>query len=144
LNAIYTMQSGMPVTVTSNTNLNAAAGNPLQRPNLSGDPVLPSNQRNYAHWFNTAAFTQAPQFTLGNASRNPVRGPAFRDLDLALAKHTALGDKTDLEFRAEVFDVTNTPALGQPNGSQGAAAFGTITTTVTDPRVVQFALKLRR
>ncbi|MFC6645595.1 carboxypeptidase regulatory-like domain-containing protein [Granulicella cerasi] len=144
INGIYTMQSGMPVTVTNSTNNNAFAGVPLQRPNIVGDPVLPSSQRNFQHWFNTSAFQAAPQFTFGNASRNPVRGPAYRDLDLSLSKHTALGAKTDLEFRAEVFDVTNTPGLGSPNGSVGAAAFGTITATSTDPRVVQFALRLSR
>jgi hypothetical protein len=144
VNVIGTMQSGMPLTITDATNNNAFAGVPLQRPNITGSPQLSSDQRTIAHWFNTAAFTAAPQFTFGNASRNPVRGPAYRDLDFALVKHTALSDKTDLEFRAEVFDATNTPALAQPNGSVGAAAFGTITSTTTDPRVVQFALRLSR
>ncbi len=144
VNAIGTMQSGMPVTITDATNNNAFAGVPLQRPNVSGNPQLPSSQRSAAHWFNTAAFSAAPQFTFGNASRNPVRGAPYRDLDLALVKHTALSERTDLEFRAEVFDVTNTPAFAQPNGSVGSAAFGTITATTTDPRVVQFALRLSR
>jgi hypothetical protein len=138
------MQSGMPVTVTDATNNNAFAGIPLQRPNISGDPRLPNAQQSPAHWFNTAVFTAAPQFTFGNATRNPVRGAPYRDLDLALVKHTALSEKVDLEFRAEVFDVTNTPAFAQPNGSVGSAAFGTITATTTDPRVVQFALRLSR
>jgi hypothetical protein len=40
--------------------------------------------------------------------------------------------------------MTNTPAFSQPNGSFGAAAFGSITSTTTDPRVVQFALRLSR
>jgi hypothetical protein len=144
VNAIGTMQSGTPVSITNATNNNAFAGVPLQRPNISGDPQLPSSQRSAAHWFNTAAFSAAPQFTFGNASRNPVRGAPYRDLDVALVKHTALSEKTDLEFRAEIFDVTNTPAFAQPNGSVGSAAFGTITATTTDPRVVQFALRLSR
>jgi hypothetical protein len=144
VNAIGTMQSGMPVTITDSTNNNSFAGVPLQRPNIIGSPQLPASQRTVTHWFNTAAFTAAPQFTFGNASRNPVRGAPYRDLDMALVKHTALSEKTDLEFRAEVFDITNTPALAQPNGSVGAAAFGTITATTTDPRVVQFALRLSR
>jgi hypothetical protein len=100
--------------------------------------------RSPAHYFNTAAFATAPQFVIGNASRNPVRGPSYRDLDLALVKHTHLTEKADLEFRAEVFDITNTPAFAQPNGSFGAAAFGSITSTTTDPRVVQFALRISR
>ena len=45
------------------------------------------------------------------------------------------------EFRAEAFNVTNTPPLGNPNGSFGSAAFGSITTAL-DPRVVEFVMKL--
>jgi hypothetical protein len=144
LNSIFQMQSGMPVTVTQATNNNAFAGFALQRPNLIASPSLAPAQRTPAHFFNTAAFATAPQFVIGNASRNPVRGPAYRDLDLALVKHTHLAEKADLEFRAEIFDITNTPAFAQPNGSFGSAAFGSITATTTDPRVLQFALRLSR
>ena len=144
LNAIFSLQSGMPVTVTQATNNNSFAGFALQRPNIVGQPKLPAGQRTPTHYFNTTAFATAPQFVIGTASRNPVRGPAYRDLDMALVKHTKLWEQTDLEFRAEMFDVTNTPAFGQPNGSFGSAAFGSITTTTTDPRVMQFALRLSR
>jgi hypothetical protein len=48
---------------------------------------------------------------------------------------------TELDFRAEAFNVTNTPALGAPNGSAGSPAFGTIT-TAADPRVIQLAVKV--
>jgi hypothetical protein len=144
VNAIVSLQSGMPVTVTQATNSNAFAGFALQRPNLVTGPALASNQRTAAKWFNTAAFAAAPQFTLGNASRNPVRGPAYRDVDMALVKHTKIREKTDVEFRGELFNVSNTPAFAQPNGSFGAAAFGSITATSAEQRVVQFALRLSR
>jgi Carboxypeptidase regulatory-like domain len=144
LNTIFQMQSGMPVTVTQATNNNAFAGFALQRPDLIASPSLAPAARTPAHYFNTAAFATAPQFVIGDASRNPVRGPAYRDLDLALVKHTHLAEFADLEFRAEVFDLTNTPAFAQPNGSFGSAAFGSITSTTTDPRVLQLALRLSR
>jgi hypothetical protein len=144
LNTILSLQSGMPVTVTQATNNNSFAGFALQRPNIVGNPSLPASQRTPARYFNTAAFATAPQFVIGTASRNPARGPAYRDLDLALVKHTKLIEGTEMEFRAEMFDVTNTPEFAQPNGSFGAAAFGSITSTTTDPRVVQFALRLSR
>ena len=105
---------------------------------------LDAGARTPAKYFNTSAFAIAPQFTIGNASRNPVRGPAYRDLDLALVKHTRFTEKFDAEFRAELFNVTNTPAFSQPNGSFGAAAFGSITSTTTEQRVAQFALRLSR
>jgi len=144
LNSILLLQSGMPVTVTQATNFNAFAGFTIQRPTIVGDPTLPSDQRTTARYFNTSAFATTPQFAIGTASRNPVRGPAYRNLDLALVKHTKLSERTSLEFRAEVFDLTNTPALAQPNGSFGSPAFGSINSTTADPRVVQFALRLSR
>ncbi len=144
LNAIFSLQSGMPVTVTQATNLNSFAGFSIQRPNLVGRPSLSPGDRTPARFFNTSAFATAPQFTIGSASRNPVRGPAYRNLDLALVKHTTLFHETGMEFRAEFFNVTNTPGFGQPNGSFGSAAFGSITSTTTDPRVMQLAIRFRR
>jgi hypothetical protein len=144
LNTIFSLQSGMPVTVTQATNNNAFAGFALQRPNIVGKTSLSPSKRTPAHFFNTDAFETAPQFVIGNASRNPVRGPAYRDLDLALVKHIHLPGETSAEFRGEVFNVTNTPAFSQPSGSFGSAAFGSITSTTTEQRVVQFALRVRK
>jgi hypothetical protein len=134
----------MPVTITQATNNNAFAGFALQRPNLIGPPNLAPSLRMPAHFINTGAFQTAPQFAVGTASRNPARGPAYRDLDLALSKHIGLPGETDIEFRAEVYDVMNTPEFAQPNGSFGSPAFGSITNTFTDPRVAQFALRIRK
>jgi len=156
VNSIYTAQSGMPVTVTQSTNFNSFAGFVTARPNEVANPTLPMDKRSVQHWFNNAnpavatswqgdpAFKAAPQFTVGDASRNPVRGPAFRDLDLSLIKHTRITERTEVEFRAELFNLLNTPALGQPNGVVGNTAFGTITTTSAEERVAQFAVRLSR
>ncbi len=95
VNSIYTAQSGMPVTVTQTTNFNSFAGFVTARPNYVKNPAIPMNQRTVRHWFNNAnpavatsyqgspAFAIAPQFTIGNASRDPVREQAFQDLDLS-------------------------------------------------------------
>jgi hypothetical protein len=138
--SIVTMQSGIPVAITQVTNNNAFAGFGVQRPNLVGDPTLPADERTPAHWFNTAAFSAAPQFTIGTASRNPVRGPSYRDVDLTLMRRIPLGASRGLELRAEIFNLFNTPNLGAPGPTQGSAAFGTIVSAL-DPRVVQLALK---
>jgi hypothetical protein len=140
LAAIVTLQSGIPLAVTQTTNFNAFAGFGTQRPNLVGDPELPADERTPSRWFNTAAFAIAPQFTLGNASRNPVRGPSYRNVDLAVSRRVSLAGTSALELRAEAFNLLNTPPFGNPNGVAGTAAFGTIT-TAGDPRVIQLALK---
>lgn len=141
LAGIVRMQSGSPVAVTQATNLNAFAGFGIQRPNRIADPALPSDLRTTGRYFNTAAFAQAPQFTIGSSSRNPVTGPGYRTADLMAGKTFTITERLRTEFRAEAFNVTNTPPLGNPNGSFGNAAFGSITTAL-DPRVYEFVLKV--
>ena len=140
ISSLITLQSGVPVAVTQTTNFNAFAGFGAQRPNLGGDPALPADARSAAQWFNTAAFAVAPQFTLGSASRNPVRGPSYRNVDLALSRRIPVRGGQAIEVRAEAFNLLNTTNLGTPAGVVGAANFGTITSAF-DPRVLQFALK---
>ena len=140
LTGILTLQSGVPVAIAQTTNNNMFAGFGTQRPNLIGDPNLPAGERSVSRWFNTGAFAAAPQFALGSSSRNPVRGPSYRNIDIALMRRVLLAGSKALELRAEVFNVTNTPAFGAPNTTVGAAAFGTIT-SAGDPRVVQLGLK---
>jgi len=137
--AFVTLQSGVPVAVTQTTNFNAFAGFGTQRPNLVGDPTLPADQRNENRWFNTSAFAIAPQFTIGSASRNPVRGPAYRDVDLAFIRRVPVMSQA-IEVRAEIFNLFNTVNLGAPAAVAGAANFGTIISAL-DPRVVQLAVK---
>jgi hypothetical protein len=141
ISSLITMQSGVPVAVTQTTNFNAFAGFGVQRPNRVADPTLPADQRRPSQWFNTAAFAVAPVFTIGNATRNPVTGPSFREVDFALIRRVLLRAGTSIELRAEVFNLFNTPNLGAPNGVAGSAAFGTITSAL-DPRVGQVAIKL--
>ena len=140
VSGIGTLQSGVPLAIAQTTNNNAFAGFGTQRPNLIGEPELPSDQRSTARWFNTAAFAAAPVFTIGSSTRNPVRGPAYKNLDLSVMRKVAIGGTKALQFRAEVFNATNTAPLGAPNTTVGAAAFGTIT-SAGDPRVVQLAVK---
>jgi hypothetical protein len=141
LAGLMSLQSGVPLAITQATNFNAFAGFGTQRPNIIGNPTLPAGQRSTATFFNPQAFAIAPQFTLGSSSRNPVRGAAYRNADLALIKRIPIRESIKLEFRAEVFNLTNTPPLAAPNVVLGTAGFGSIT-SAGDPRVLQFALKL--
>ena len=138
---IVKLQSGLPLAISQITNFNAFAGFGTERPNRVGDPNLPSGQRSLSRYFKTGALTQAPQFSIGNSSRNPVRGPGYQDADLLVGKAFALSESLHLEFRTEVFNVSNTPPLGAPNMVLGNPAFGTITSAL-DPRVFELALKL--
>jgi hypothetical protein len=140
LSGVVTLQSGIPLAVTQVTNFNAFAGFGTQRPNRIADPNLERSAQTTAQFFNTAAFTVAPQFTLGNSSRNPVRGPGYRTGDIAIIRRFVIGETKSIQFRTEIFNLTNTPPLASPNVVLGAAGFGSIT-SAGDPRVIQFGLK---
>ena len=134
------MQAGDAVAVTQATNNNSSLGYAVQRPNRISDPNE-FDGRSVAKYFNTAAFTAAPQFVIGNSSRNPVRGPGLQNADLMIGKTFRITERVNLEFRAEAFNVSNTPPLNDPNGSFGSAAFGSIT-SAGNPRVFEFVAKL--
>jgi hypothetical protein len=141
LGGIARLQSGIPVPVEQRPNFNAFAGFGSQRPNRVANPTLPGDQRTAARYFETAAFAVAPQFTIGDSSRHPIRGPGWRTLDLMIGRDIAITEGVALELRAQVFNVTNTPPWGEPNGLFGTSAFGSIT-SAGDPRVFEFAAKL--
>ena len=106
-----------------------------------GNPNAFAN-RSSGEWFDKSAFIAAGQFSIGNSSRNPVRGPGLQDADLMIGKTFRISERVNLEFRAEAFNVSNTPPLNDPNGSFGSAAFGTIT-SAGNPRDFEFAGKIR-
>ncbi|MFN8000235.1 MAG: hypothetical protein U0X75_04355 [Acidobacteriota bacterium] len=60
----------------------------------------------------------------GTLQRNFLRGFDVRQLDLSLRRQFSLTEKLRLQFRAEFFNVTNTPNFGDPVGSFGGATFG--------------------
>lgn len=83
---------------------------------------------------------------LGKSTRGAYLAPFQRRWDASLSKHfrtPALGDRTELEFRAEAFKLFNTPIFSAPASVAGASTFGKITsTTDTTGRQFQFAVKL--
>jgi hypothetical protein len=138
---IVRIQAGDAVPVTQATNTLSAFGYAVQRPNRIGNPNNFAN-RSAAEWFDKSAFVTAGQFSIGSSSRNPVRGPGLQEADLMLGKAFRISERVNFEFRAEAFNVCNTPPLNDPNGSFGSAAFGTIT-SAGNPRDFEFAGKIR-
>ena len=141
IGGLVRIQAGDAVPVTQATNTLSAFGYAVQRPNRISNPNNFAN-RSASQWFDKSAFTAAGQFSIGTSSRNPVRGPGLQDADLMLGKTFRITERANFEFRAEVFNISNTPPLNDPNGSFGSAAFGTIT-SAGNPRDFEFAGKLR-
>jgi len=95
-------------------------------------------------YFDTTAFTQPPLFTpdWGQLGRNIIRGPKQINTDFSIMKSIPITESQGVEFRAEFFNLFNNVNFANPvNIIYPSSNFGSIVTTTTGPRVVQFALK---
>ena len=142
VNGILTLASGMPLVLTTAVNTSYSYGGG-QHPDLIGNPVLPKGQQSINEWFNVNAFAQPANFTFGNLGRTltAVRQDWTRNLDFSIFKNFPVKEKAQLQFRAEAFNLTNTPVFGSPGTLSGASNFGVINSQANVPRNIQLALK---
>jgi len=172
INVIERAVSGFPLFVIDSNNQSGVpffwnGGSGFNRPNQVGDPnkggqvaknpscPAPAKVHTLQNWFNPCAFVEAPAGELGTASRTPVNGPRFVNTDLSLVKNFMLPfrEGMGLQFRAEFFNLFNHPQFWLTgDGSAGnmqnvapsaATSFTVVNSTVNNPRVMQFALKLK-
>ncbi len=144
LAGILTFQSSRPFspllvgTNDSTTDNSTGFGTGTDRPNLVGNPHL--DDPDPSRWFNTSAF-ERPSGTFGSAGRNILRGPGFHSVDLALMKQWSLPRERRVQFRAEFFNLLNTPNFDLPIGDFNNPNFGSVT-SAKDSRQIQFGLRL--
>jgi hypothetical protein len=149
ISGLVIAQNGQPVDVEQST-ITSSTYSLIQRPNLSGNPILHSGRR-VSRWFNTSVFSAAAPQSIGTSPRNPIRSPGLTDADMALVKNWHVHDAspaTTVEFRVEAFNLTNTPPLilqtrttYNPSLSLSQQSFGQIT-SAGNGRILQAALKV--
>jgi hypothetical protein len=168
LSGTITMQSGLPFSI-----LDSAAGTLFGPATLftTGD-LAPGATLNDARrsgsvssrvdeFFNTSAFVPAPYIPdgglidgkypvsgggtiFGTLGRNILRGPAQRDLNIAVIKTTPLTERVRLILRWEIFDALNTPNFANPsNDVSTPSTFGAVSALSVNPRIMQYGLKLQ-
>lgn len=136
---LSTLQSGQPFTVFDSVNRSNSFSAGTMRPNRIGDPT--SGPQSLAQWFNTSAFQSAPAYSFGNSPRSVLRGPAWKTVDVTLAKHFKLTERWGTELRGELFNVLNHANFDTPGHTLGNADFGVI--SASEPaRTVQLALRI--
>jgi hypothetical protein len=152
INGIYSYGSGQPFTVLDGSARQQSFGIANDRPNFSSGHD--GFQQSTAEWFDVTRFHPQPLGTAGNEGHNVLTMPRNVRVDLSLFKDFPIKEQTRLQFRAEGFNITNTPLFGMPNttiagfDSNGnatqAGSFGAIlgTNAFYTPRDIQFALKL--
>ena len=151
--------SGFPVPLIDSFNQSGTTFNTGGNDNNYNRPDEVAGCNPYAanhgqhQWINPTCFPAAPVITinnvsygeLGNAPRVPVVGPDFVNTDFSVIKNFPLAWRehtSGLNFRAEFFNLFNHPEFGMPVSDINAAGFGSVNSTVNNPRLVQLALKL--
>jgi hypothetical protein len=143
INGITMLQSGRAFTVNSPFD-HSNTGSANIRPDATGiRPELPGSERSVGRFFNPAAYALPTGFAFGNAGRNTGTGPRQVNFDFAVFKNIPLASdsKRILQFRAEFFNIMNTPQFQIPNRIFGTPQFATITETINDNRDIQLGLK---
>ncbi len=152
---VYTYYSGRPFTINGGS-LNTALdpyGAAIATVKVIGKPVIVGSPDCWFYAVKNSkcaakssvlsdAFALAAPGVIGNSGRNTLRGPGVNVFDAALLREFPLHDTANLEFRWEVFNVTNTTEFGQPNNNFSSGSTGQITSLAGDPRVMQVALRL--
>ena len=158
---IGTLQGGVPFTIYSGEQQTGAGAGGTDRPDQVGVPELSTGRTVREDYFGrgdaNAAFFLIPvnvpggtgpnHGRFGSLGRNTFRGPAFRNLDLALIKDTpfgrrASGELASLQMRAEFFNVFNLVNFGLPSNTVLGPGFGQISRTAGSSRQIQLSLKL--
>jgi len=145
LNGLLSLRTGLPFTVRSNGcngQWNACM------PELIGkDPnAAPSNGRSPDGWFDTNNFALPSKFSLanGNLGLQTNYGPPTRVLDASMFKGFALTERFLVQFRAEGFNIANTPQFNVPDNNVQDTLFGKVTGTQSGTeRKFQFSLRLQ-
>ena len=151
LSSIVTLQTGFPLTpqLSYNPSNDGDTRNPVRpfiNPNFTGSLVLGKA----GQWFNPNAFLAPPTNSgfFGNAGRDIIPGPGLGTWDFSVLKATAIRERVQLQFRAEIFNLLNRANFNTPNlivftsPSGPSPTAGAITGTSTTARQVQFGLKL--
>jgi Carboxypeptidase regulatory-like domain/TonB dependent receptor len=154
IDGVTTFQRGFPLVVSNGQTNDAVLFGAGSRPNVMpgcGKTLYGAPIDRLGEWFNTACFAAPANFTFGNESRvdASLRSDGVSNFDVAAFKRFLFGTdrRAGLEARVEFFNLFNRPQFGPPNTaccSANNANFGVVTSTApgTNPRLVQFALKL--
>jgi hypothetical protein len=138
-----TFSTGYPLTLTSTGN--AGVGGSVVRPNNNGHSAKLTGhvESRLGRYFDISVFSIPPTFTFGNTQRTlpDVRSPGRCNYNFNLGKAFRVRESMSLNFRAEAYNLTNTPYFYGPAVSLGSANFGVISAASGD-RQMQLALKL--
>ena len=128
LNGVFAAYSGRPFTLTASGSSLNMPGNQQTPDQIKENVEILGNVGSDGTYFDTTAFARVTAVRFGNVGRNTMRGPGVANLDLGLFRSFKVRE-SDLQFRLEAFNATNTPHFANPNGNVNSANFGRVLST---------------
>jgi hypothetical protein len=143
------LKSGTPLTLYIGSDapgFGNVDGGPSERPNIVDPSILGMTIPHpdvAPQILRRDRFAYIPPGELrGNVGRGAFRKASIRNLNAALAKHWRWGRERTVMLRGEAFNLTNTPQFDEPQRNLSSPAFGKITNTLNDGRILQLGLRL--
>jgi hypothetical protein len=145
VSSIIRFGSGLPLGFTAPNTL-SNYGFQVQRPNVADLKTAAIDSPTPDRWFNKDAFTRPGNYELSSMTRwvpNIRFGPT-NHADVAILKNFRFFERYKAQFRAEMFNMTNTPQFARANTDISSPNFGVVTgTTNVGPRNVQLGLRVQ-
>jgi hypothetical protein len=154
VNGIFSAMQGKPFTVASSATTVNTIGNQQTadqvEQNVESYGAIGRGER----YFDPNAFVPPAGVRFGSSGRDILFGPGVTNLDGSLFRSFRVKERVNLQFRWEVFNVTNTPAFGQPGATASSASrnpdgtvrstggFTEVTSASATERRIRFALKI--
>jgi hypothetical protein len=139
--SILNMRSGLPVNIFSGRDTRGNRITGSQRPDAVPGVDWRAPNQSISNWINRNAFAFPAARQFGNLGYNTAFGAGVWNADLSVFKGFQIGEKTQVQFRMEMFNAFNVARFGTPVNTLTNPLFGQITTADT-PREIQLALKL--
>lgn len=153
--SIVSAHTGFPITITGTGGRTLQDPRGAVHPDQIGKPTIYSDNPDCyiynplnpfcAGLTGTVAFAEQPLGKFGSAGVGTVRAPGYLNWDFGLGKKFNVYEAQQLEFRAEFFNFTNHPSFNPPdrNFLPTSRTFGQITSVISPPRIIEFALKYK-
>jgi hypothetical protein len=153
-NGIFTAYTGTPFTVAASATSVNAPGNSQTADQAKTSVEYPKQIGPNLSWFDPLAFRAVNDVRFGTTGLNILRGPGLVSVDGNLFRSFRLGEKWTMQFRAEAFNISNTPHFNNPAANvsnmtlnpdgtvRSLGGFTVISSARDDARQLRFALRV--
>ncbi|MEZ5399602.1 MAG: TonB-dependent receptor [Bryobacteraceae bacterium] len=139
-NGVFASYKGRPFSVGADGGSLNAPGNSQTADQVKSEVTKIGS---LSQFYDTSAFARVTEARFGSTGRNILRGPGAVNLDFSLFRDFRIKERLITQFRAEAFNLTNTPHFNNPGTTVGSSSFMQITSAADDQRTIRLGLRFQ-